>query len=72
MIKINKREQHPPYRTGQSAVEYILLFAVIVIVLVVAMGPQGFLMDAVNKSLNLAFNAFETMANEACYNPPCS
>ena len=48
---------------GQNAIEYMLLFAVIVVVLMLALGPQGFFTQRVNTSIDMAVQGIEGMAN---------
>ncbi len=46
---------------GQNMVEYLLLFAGVVAVLLIALGPGGFASRAVDKSLDLSVDGFVSM-----------
>ena len=50
-------------KSGQNAIEYILIFAAVIIVLLLALNPNGFITKAVDNSLNLSVEAIEWMAN---------
>jgi cysteine-rich repeat protein len=54
-------------RSGQNAVEYMLLTAVAAIVVLAAVGRNGFLTKAVNESLDMGVNAIDIMARCICY-----
>lgn len=54
-------------RFGQNAVEYMLLTATVVVVILTAVGPNGFLTRAVNKSLDISVNNINHMAECICY-----
>lgn len=58
---MNKRSQ-----SGQNTVEYMMLAAVSAIVVLAAVGPNGFLTKAVNKSLDMGVNAVDVMARCIC------
>ena len=47
---------------GQNAIEYLLLFAIVVIVLIVALGPNGFISRAVDRSIDFSTNSINSMA----------
>lgn len=55
-------------RFGQNAVEYLLMLAGVVVVLVVALNPDGFLTRMINKSLETAITGIENM-NAVCTTP---
>ena len=48
---------------GQSMVEYLLLFAAVVAVLLIAVGPGGFVERAVDHSMDSSIDGFVSMAN---------
>jgi len=50
-------------RKGQNAIEYLLLFAIIIIVILFAISPNGFFTRAVDDSLDLSVNNIERMAS---------
>ena len=56
-------------KKGQSAVEYILLIASTVLVLVFVLSRQGIVTVAVNDSLDIAVDGIECMARQVCYKP---
>ncbi|HBR14778.1 MAG TPA: hypothetical protein DD723_04440 [Candidatus Omnitrophica bacterium] len=51
-------------RQGQNIIEYVLLFAVVVVVLFVTLGPQGFFTQSINESLDQAITHLEAMPDE--------
>jgi len=53
-------------KSGQNAVEYILIFTGVVLVIVAATNRQGFFTKILNKSLDLSVNGITTMAEETC------
>ena len=46
-------------RKGQQIIEYLLLFAVVVIVLIFFLGPNGPLRGAVNRAINIALEQID-------------
>ena len=60
MIKINRK--------GQIAIEYILLFAVILIVIAAALAPNGFMTKRINNTLNMSIGGIENMTNGITFN----
>jgi len=54
--------------SGQTMMEYILLFAVIIVVVLIALAPQGFVTKAIDESLDLSIQGIENMANDVFYN----
>lgn len=50
-------------RQGQNMVEYMLIFVTIILVIFVAMGPNGFFRKALSNSLNMSVNGIAGMAN---------
>lgn len=53
---------------GQSALEYILFFAIVVAVLVVAvLSQEGFFYKALDSSLDTSFEGIECMAAKVCH-----
>ncbi len=55
-------------RKGQNAIEYMLLLAAVVLVLLVALRPNGFLTQALNRSLNASFSGVSEMTSGVYYN----
>src|SRR3989338_8389656 len=57
-----------PFRAprGQNMIEYMLMFAAVVAVMIVALGPKGLVTKAVDKSLNMMFDSVEDMSREPC------
>ncbi len=53
---------------GQNAIEYLLLFAIVVIVLLLALSPNGFVTRSVNQALDLSVQGVESMANNIDFN----
>lgn len=49
-------------KKGQNAIEYMLIFVAIVVVIVIAVAPNGFITQAVNESIDLAIGGLEDMA----------
>jgi Flp pilus assembly pilin Flp len=54
--------------TGQAAVEYMLIFAAVVVVIVLALNKQGFITVAVNKTLEVPIDLLADMADDFTYN----
>ena len=52
---------------GQNAVEYLLLFAIVVIVLLFALGPNGFISKSVDRSIDFSTNSINRMAQSIDY-----
>ena len=55
-------------KKAQTMVEYLLLFAVIVAVLLIAIGPGGFISRSVDRSLDLSADGLISMANRVYQN----
>ena len=55
MIRQNKK--------GQNAVEYMLVFTVVVVVVIMALRPRGFMTKSIDESLELSVQGLEQMAN---------
>ena len=55
-------------KQGQNMVEYILLFAIVIIVLLLALAKKGFVTQAINQSLDLSVTGIELMANSTYVN----
>lgn len=55
-------------QTGQSTIEYMLIFVAIVVVVLAALAPGGFLTKSIEKSLDYSIQGVETMANATVYN----
>ncbi len=56
-------------RAGQSAVEYLLLFAGVVLVVIAVSNPNGILTKKLDQSLDTAVNGITTMAEKQCLGP---
>ena len=52
---------------GQNAIEYLLLFAIVVVVLLVALGPNGFFSRSLDTSIDLSTNSILNMAESINY-----
>ena len=48
---------------GQNMLEYILLFVVVIVVLLVFLSPGGFFSRSIDQSLDSSINGFISMAN---------
>lgn len=59
-------------RGGQNALEYILVFAIVVTIVIVAVIPKfgGFVSKKIDKSLDLSVEAVECMATSLCFDDP--
>ena len=53
---------------GQNMIEYILLFSAVVVVVFLALAPNSFLTQAINRSLDLSVTGIESMANSTYVN----
>ena len=47
-------------KSGQNIIEYILLLVLVISLLIVALGPNGFFTKRIDGALNAAFNGMET------------
>lgn len=56
-------------RAGQNMIEYILVFAGVVAVLVIAAGPGGILTRKIDESVNEAVRGIGCAAYDTCYDP---
>ena len=65
MIRINKNNYIIENQQGQNAIEYLLVFMLVVMVMVVALAPRGFLTRAVGKTLDISMNGVEVLVNSA-------
>ena len=57
------------HNRGQSMVEYLLLLAVVIIVLLAVISPKGVVTKSLENSMNLAVRGVECMATKVCYQP---
>ncbi|MBF0521620.1 MAG: hypothetical protein HQL24_01035 [Candidatus Omnitrophica bacterium] len=54
---------------GQSITEYVLIFAAVSIVILMALAPKhGFVTKAIDNSLNISVSAIENMVQTVKYN----
>ncbi|MDO8580738.1 MAG: class III signal peptide-containing protein [Candidatus Omnitrophota bacterium] len=60
MMKFPKR--------AQTAIEYILLFAAVIVVVIFALRKEGFLTQTIENSLNLSVEGLELMVNTLDFN----
>lgn len=47
-------------RKGQNMIEYILLFAIVVVVLLIVLGKNGVITTSIDESLDTAVDGIET------------
>ena len=67
-MPINSKKSHSKnYRLGQSMIEYILLFAAVITILIVAVGPGGIFSSKIEESLEKAAEGVRCMTNAICY-----
>ena len=62
-------------KAGQNIIEYILIFAVVLIVVISVLSPWGFFKQQVGNSLEMSMEGIECMAVSVCYDPdphPCA
>jgi len=52
---------------GQNMIEYILIFVAVILVILLAISPQGFYTQSVNKTLELSVNTIGSMAQSLNY-----
>ena len=50
-------------KKGQSTVEYVLLFAAVIAILIVFLGPGGIFRETVDSAVNSGANELQTMAD---------
>jgi len=50
-------------RNAQNAVEYLLIFSAVVIVVMLALAPNGWFTNSIDQSIDDAVTAIENMAN---------
>ncbi len=55
--------------SGQSMVEYILVFAGVIVILMVTTRPTGVITNSINSSLDAAVTGVECMTTSICYDP---
>ena len=63
MFKKTKIRKTNNLKQGQSTVEYILLFAAIIAILIVFLRPNGIFQNAYQNTLELGTNGMSDMAN---------
>lgn len=56
------------YNRGQASIEYALVFAIIIIIVIAALKPNGFITKGVQMSINETVSGLENMANSVHYN----
>jgi len=54
---------------GQNAIEYMLIFGLVVALILIAFGPDGMLSRSIEDSLEIAIGAIECTAETACFDP---
>ena len=68
MIRLNRQKTKGFIsRKAQSAVEYLLLFAIVIVILLLALKPGGFLSNSINQAVDLSVQGLEIMANNATF-----
>ena len=55
-------------RQAQNAVEYLLLFAVVVIVVFLALSPGKYISNSINEAIDLSVNGIESMVQNVEFN----
>jgi len=65
MLREIKRRNRSLDRRGQNAVEYLLVFALVVVVIVLALAPNGFMTRAIDQSFDLAIDGMVNIVNSA-------
>ena len=55
-------------KRAQTAIEYILLFAAVIVVVIFALRKEGFLTQTIENSLNLSVEGLELMVNTLDFN----
>ena len=66
MLKQVKSKNTP--NRGQSAIEYLLLFAAVVVVMYLGLNPNGFITKGINASLQMPVDLVEHMAENTYFN----
>lgn len=66
-IKVEKPKQKDK---GQSTVEYIILVAAVIAVLIIFLGPNGVFKNAFNQTLTTGTNGMTDMANRLSVSRP--
>lgn len=56
------------YQKAQVAIEYLLLFSVVVLIILAAVGPGGFISQNVKTSLDASFDATRHVAIDTSFN----
>ncbi len=59
---------------AQTAVEFLLLFAAVILVLVFAFAPRGFITNSINSAMEDSIDGIKNMADGVCYDSdgnPC-
>jgi ABC-type transport system involved in cytochrome c biogenesis permease component len=62
-MKLKIKNQRLNLQSGQNMVEYLLLFAAVIVILMTALGPNGFLTKVVDNSLNRTSDIIDNMTN---------
>ena len=65
MLRINRNNYIIKDQRGQNAIEYLLVFMLVIMVMVTALAPNGFLTRAVVKTLDISMNGVENLVNSA-------
>jgi len=69
MIRKCAHSDYPAALSGQSMIEYILVFVAVITVLLVALGPTGIFTQRFNESLDASVTGIECMSLQTCYDP---
>ncbi|MDP8212542.1 MAG: hypothetical protein P9X22_04525 [Candidatus Zapsychrus exili] len=54
-------------KNGQNIVEYLLIFSIVVLIIFIALGPNGFMTKSIKDSLDTSISGIESMANNLNY-----
>jgi len=65
MIRILRNNKWVENRQGQNAVEYLLVFMLVIIVIVAALAPNGFLTRALENTIDMSISSMEIIVNSA-------
>lgn len=63
MLRQSRKINYRIDRQGQNAVEYILVFVLMLAIIVAALAPGGFLTRSISDTMNMSVTAIENMVN---------